>query len=590
MHPGIPARKGPTEMQRILALPVDARSPEDTLEELVQRYTDRFRVPGGTWTLFPAQALALAVIEETGGLLASIMVGGGKTLIASLAPRVLGIAPYRTMLLTRAKLVDSFYREQRRYGAHFDVDRNIRVFSYDKLSHPNEGPRLLEELRPDLIIADEAHALKAETSSRRKRFARYFEANPDCRFVAMSGTMTKTSIYDYHHLARIALGDGSPLPRAKSTLETWAACLDVARGRGPTPEPHQWRAMEPLVREWAPRIGEHAGDIMARSVLERQSLTRRCYFARLASTPGVVHTRTDRVGASLEIHPITDLEVPASVRDALTKADREYLLPDDEEIESPLAKARVMRQLVQGLFYVWDWPDGPDLAWLSARRAYARAIRQTIEALADHRDSPALVERSLASGELDDREDLVRAWGRWALHSHKPAPPTAPVWLDRYLVEDAFKRAQKARGTPPALVWYEHRHVAQALHDLGMDVYWPEEGRNPEDADPAAGPVALSVHAHTDGLNLQHRWHRNLVLCPPTDGGTWEQMIGRTHRTGQEADTVTVEVYAHARPYVNQLNEAIRRARYIEQVNGQQQKLLIADWTNDAGGALDCGG
>ena len=51
--------------------------------------------------------------------------------------------------------------------------------------------------------------------------------------------------------------------------------------------------------------------------------------------------------------------------------------------------------------------------------------------------------------------------------------------------------------------------------------------------------VVASIKAHGTGRNLQ-AFCRNLVANPPSDGATWEQLLGRTHRQGQEADEVTV--------------------------------------------------
>lgn len=563
------------EIDRILCLPQDLRTPEDEegLGDLVRQYTEEFRRPGGTWSLRPVQALALDTLRQNKGLIAAINVGGGKTLISALAPKVLGLAPYKTVILTRAKLIDPWMRQLKEYRQHFNVDSYVRLISYAKLSHPDEGPVLLEKFAPDLVIADEAHSLAGVDSSRRNRFAMYFEAHPETMLLAMSGTLTKTSIRDYAHLAQIALKDGSPVPQTGDLLDAFCACIDPPKF-GSWPRRDQWELVSPLNEVY----GDGRRLTSISELDERKSAARTAYYERFRSTPGVVHTALDTVGASIQIELIRDLPIPPKVREAMAAVDTFYELPNGDELENPLEKARAIGQLAQGVYYIWDWPGVPDLGWLDTRRNLARELRRVISAPPREIDSPALVIRAILAGEYNEDEALLKAWEDWQPHMHKDPPPTVPIWMDDYLIDDCVKRA-KARGQrPPAIVWYQHRHVAERLAARGLDWYDPEDGRNPELADPADGPIVLSIDSHVEGLNMQKLWHRNLILCPPSGGGTWEQLAGRTHRSGQEADTVLFEIYAHVPQYVDAIKNAVRLARFIEETAGAQQKLLIADW------------
>jgi superfamily II DNA or RNA helicase len=89
-----------------------------------------------------------------------------------------------------------------------------------------KGLNLLEELNPDLIICDEVHYLKAASAARTKRFLRYMRANPETKFVAMSGTVTKKSIREYWHLLKLALPVDCPLPLRWVEMSDWANALD----------------------------------------------------------------------------------------------------------------------------------------------------------------------------------------------------------------------------------------------------------------------------------------------------------------------------------------------------------------------------
>jgi hypothetical protein len=87
----------------------------------------------------------------------------------------------------------------------------------------------------------------------------------------------------------------------------------------------------------------------------------------------------------------------------------------------------------------------------------------------------------------------------------------------------------------------------------------------------------VSIDAHGEGKNLQAHHSRNLYLCAPTNAKIWEQSIGRTHRQGQRADEVTVEVVLPCIEFWAALEKSRKQSRYIEATTGQQQRLNVAD-------------
>ena len=92
----------------------------------------------------------------------------------------------------------------------------------------------------------------------------------------------------------------------------------------------------------------------------------------------------------------------------------------------------------------------------------------------------------------------------------------------------------------------------------------------------------MSIKAHGVGKNLQHGWRKQLILEPPSSGTVWEQMLGRTHRPGQEADSVEAHVYCHTAPLAQAIVGARQDADYIEGATGSRQKLKYCVF----GGAL----
>ena len=67
------------------------------------------------------------------------------------------------------------------------------------------------------------------------------------------------------------------------------------------------------------------------------------------------------------------------------------------------------------------------------------------------------------------------------------------------------------------------------------------------------------------------------MTAPQTSGKAWEQILGRTHRFGQEADEVRFEVYQYAGGQIESFEQARADAKYLELTLGGRQKLNYAD-------------
>jgi hypothetical protein len=509
----------------------------------------------GPVRLWPAQSAALLEAERGWGLFGPMGVGSGKSLVTLLLPDVLN-AKQAVLLVPAALRNQLLTRDMEAYGRHFHlpVDR-IKVVAYTELSSAKTA-EVLEEHKPDLIIADEAHSLAHAQAARTKRFVRYMREHPDTRFCALSGTITRRSLRDYSHLCEIALRAGSPVPGNWSDLNDWADALD------PIPNPLSPGALK-VFAEGDVRLA--GGDPDAVRVAVREG-----YRRRLVETPGVVATSESWEGASLIVAALP-LSIPVSVEDAIDKLKKTWEI-DGEELEDIVRVVEVARQLALGFYYHWCWPDGvKDLEWLSARAAWHRQVRTILQHSRAGLDSPLLVARAAQRGQLD--QDATEAWAAWQPLSkrYNPTPPVEAVWLDRYAIEGAVKWAAAAET---GILWYSHQAVGEALGKAGLSVYGA--GTDAGEADPAKQPViACSISAQGTGKNLQ-RYSKALVMEPPPSGATWEQLIGRQHRPGQQADEVTFDVFAHTGELMGALYRAVEDSRYVQQTQGQRQKMLCA--------------
>jgi len=549
------ARSKPvSETMRVVELPrVEYELPPG------ESWTARLARPGCSYTLRPLQEAALCAIADVQGGFLPIGVGHGKSFVACLAATVLD--RHFSIILAPASTVEQLRETYLELAKHFRV-QPAHIMSYATLSQPR-GTSLLEELalpyedRSVVLVCDEAHRIKRLESARTKRIIRFMQKHQDVAFVALSGTMTSKSLKDFSHLAALSVRDNSPVPRDRHQLASWAECIDVA-GR---PSGHDWRMVAPLA-EWA--------DINLRCVgQQRSQLIRRAFQSRLRSAPGVVASREGSIGCSLILDRQQDLPVPPEIREQLARVEI-GLDPQGEPIPDDVTAWRHSRHLIAGFFYRWIWPNGEDHAWLEARRSWFRWVRHELQEHSDEGyDSPFLVAgRTNREAEAGARRGIHVSWLRWREEKVKPVPPVEAVWVSDYLVKHAIDWLESQRD--PSILWYSSSALGDELERLGVRVYGAGE-IPPQDAH----PCAMSIKAHGIGKNLQS-WSNQYILEPPSSGTAWEQLLGRTHRQGQEADEVSCRIALHAAPFAQALRTAREDARYVEDASGNQQKLNYA--------------
>jgi hypothetical protein len=520
------------ELGRVVALP--RRAPDLPVVD----QTERFRVDGGEQVLRPVQSLALCELTLRRGLFAPMRVGAGKTLVSFLAASA--VHAERPVLVIPAKLRSKTMRELGELRRHWKVEP-LQVVSYELLGREQHAG-WLESVRPDLLVFDECHKVRNKRAAVTRRVRRYVEAHPDTVVVAMSGTITRRSLLDYAHLLRWCLGDEhAPVPRELWELETWAAALDEQR--------------DPMSRRVAPgallvlRGPEEDG-------LSPRDAARSAFRRRLTETSGVVATRGEP-GCVASI-ALTSLLPPESapIEQAFDRLRSAWEAPDGQPLADGFAVDRVARQIGMGFYYAWDPPAPP--AWLEARRvwcAYVRSVLRRSRSL----DTELQVRRQHAE------TPECRAW----LAVRDDFEPTV---VARWLCDSVVQRAAELLREP-GICWVEHVQMGEAVAALA-DV--PLYGAGGLDVPPTGRPVVMTVQSGSEGRNLQ-AWSRNIVLSPPASGSVWEQLVGRTHREGQQADEVTLEVAGFCREHVQSWWKSVADARYVEQTTGAVQKLLMVD-------------
>lgn len=563
------------ELRRVFALPKRTYLSPEEAATFASQLTEQLKRPGGTMALRPIQAQALLEIHDTRGFLGSLRVGAGKTGVTALAlPMLQRFAPelklQKAVLFVPAALVRKTQHEFEAWQDNFVIPTLPQILSYEWLSRVT-AEKFFEVVQPELVICDEVHRLKNKNAACTRRVARYFakptKAHPHtpaqakALFVGMSGTVTKRSLMDFAHLSEWATRHTGfhPLPREYIELQAWCSAVDEKV------EDFQRYAPGALLPATTKSESPGAALIAARTIVAD----------RIQETPGFLSTRDDVVPIAITI----DFDKPKpskAIEAALTQLRTKWVTPTGTECVSPVEVWRHEREIALGFCYRWVQP-GPK-NWLEARTKWGRAVRTILGRYSLKLDSPFAIERAIKQGDIKDT-DVLQAHKLWAEIKDAFEPETEPFWI----CEEPLKQiAERTRNGE--LVWLEHRAIGARLEeDFGV-AYHASKGLDAQgrmiESKNTSHKVAVSVASCSTGRNLQV-WSKNYISCPMPQGAAWEQLIGRTHRDGQQADEVSVTVRIGCTQNKIDFEQARADASYIEGVQGQPQKLSLATYAEE---------
>lgn len=505
----------------------------------------------------------------------------------------------------------------------------VFIYTYSSLS-AQTGYDELAAMSPTLFIQDEAHLISRSTAARTKRWQsainvidKAIETNrmgPDVKTnrveaVIMSGTITKKKIADYAHLARVALREQSPTPIKEQSIMLLGGAIDAEVLGDGLGNLDLQRASE--VINWARQVGYDPTQKARERGLSAtfQETVRDAYQHRLRTAPGVVSTSDASVDCSLYIawsEPPRPRTPEAEKMGALMKqVVTAMTTPDGDVIDYGMHTYKWLWELSGGFYNSLVWPTIEQVqksAHGRGKPVTEREAEMLLEAAKSHHallqvyhkelrqfldrnhipgcDTPMLValeiNRQLDGTAAKHRlsNDLIKSYRdqKAARYDDLPQRIGRPVRICDYKVVAGVEWAREHIVTG-GLIWVHHPELAHWLHEYldaaGIPHTLALAGQN--EAAYTHGLVIVS-YAHGTGKNLQHQNH-NLFLELRREASTMEQALGRTHRSGQMADDVRVDVFISSGFDLALFNAILRDADYIQATTGQAQRLCYGTYS-----------
>jgi hypothetical protein len=533
--------KTSTEFLRIQSIPERDWSPY--APELARELTSLLKTPMGEQQMFDTQAMALHDLYTFGSVLCVIRVGGGKSLPMFLAPYVL--RAFRPLLVVPGNLLEKTEKHMKRDRYHWQIPSFIRVESYEKLGHPDHGG-LLYEYQPDLIMFDEITRCKNTAAVVTTRFQYYFDDAEKgfYKFPGMkeeveikggspkrggfSGTLFNRSMLESWHLMKWILPRASvPMPLTYSELMEWSLALDADVG-----EMHR---IKPGV------LLELCGDSEEAKALilkDPRKAARQGFRRRLVTIPGVVSLSTPFLGVQLVVSAVEKLPPPDVIE--MIKKARKFEMPDGQELQDGHVVAMRVKELGRGLYYR-PKPIPPE-EYTAAKKKWAKTCRKVIAFNMSRIDSEGqLIRAMLDEGKYSEHLEVLKAWLYWKSEFKEG---TETVWVSDFALKYAKRWMEKH---PRGIVWVGHKGFGRRLAKYTGVSYYGMQSRDKNDRyiedHPHNTPMIASIKSNLEGKNLQFGWSDNLIMYPIRSGEWYEQLIGRTHRLGQQMDTVNVEIF-----------------------------------------------
>ena len=542
-----------SDLERIREIP----SREFNEDAITDRWSKPFsRVDRPVTKLFPLQLAVLdALFEQRDtqrGAIGNLPLGSGKTLVSLLAASVVDCD--RPLLIIKAPMRDQLARDIKFWHDRVKFT-TPEIVTYSELSSQRLR-NILWDLQPDFIVCDEAQSLKNNAAACTRRFIEYVtKSNP--RVLALSATMISKSIMDMYNMVTITLRDWSPYPSDEPLKAALAAVED-------------------------PEVAESAQDRVLHAVYKK--VVGMPFSDRFRKTPNVIFSAKSSCDAPI-FYTRTKVKRPQLIDDVYLKVEKDWQLPSEDATVSASAVAGgitdatsyalALRTTSWGFYYETVGLT-PELR--AARKVWSALSRAAISYKKfSGVDTDGLLRKAcIDRPETLDKVIVDAYYDLMALDHQRKDLQFFTKWVDDALIQRMIDRANEyVKAGRSVIVWYYSRGVGEKFKELGFPAYGAGE-----EIDGSNRAVAASIKVHGTGKNLQHDYDANIIMQCPSSGATLDQLIGRTHRTGQKADNVLVEFMEPSFIFGRAFDTAIETGRLIDRVQASQQKTALMTYCN----------
>jgi hypothetical protein len=173
------------------------------------------------------------------------------------------------------------------------------------------------------------------------------------------------------------------------------------------------------------------------------------------------------------------------------------------------------------------------------------------------------------------------AWlaAREAAFDGCPVRDSRAVRVDSYKIDHAVawakKQLAKNRG---CVLWVYHIEIGKWLHELLPDAVYcpagPAANKRILDEDNAGKVVIASITAHGEGKDgLQRMFAHQMMVEWPRSARRAEQLLGRLHREGQEADNLVFTTNRTNQFDAESFAACLNDSLYLHQTLGRQKLI-----------------
>ena len=560
----------------------------------------------------PVQAWELRELPKVGGVFGHLPIGSGKTLagiISAIAVPGVRLA----VLLGKPGQRHHYVLAYRQAREHFRVPslvidapgvqerfispgQPVLHFVPYTVVQQQKQRLLLEQLDPDMILADEAHCLSAAPSKKRGpgsaragRVLRYMaKRNAEGRpviFACWSGSLVNKTLLDMTHLAAFSLGLGSPYPIDPDVQALWSDVVDINTRFPDTTSSPAIALRQALGKRLRGPAFLAASDSSVREGLQKWAV----------ETPGVISAKSSSINCSIAIFERETPKMPEEVKAALKKV-REGERPDGDVIEEKVEQIAIGKNVGCGFFNYWAFPGircgcPPEAPlscegcvrienWYARRKMYAREARAKQIFGETHLDTPGLLKNAAKRAYQEPRYDgdlpvwPSEHWPAWAAIEHTVPHVNRVKWISDFFVDDAVAWAKEHRG----IIYFESVPLGRRIAEKAKISYFGENSEAALMAVDGKTSIVVSQSAHGESFDgLQYKYHEAYTLESPASGKAWDQKLGRLAREGQKEDTVNWWVARHSEELRDAFAKAYSFAEYDEEMSPIDSLLRCAD-------------